>query len=180
LDGDSENRKAVPDNFTEEDIMVEIGELKKHEIFASFSDKQLESLGKITQKKTFKANSHVYEHGERAKFMFVVAKGLVSLRELKPGDKVGIAFEMRERGEMFGAACFMKPQQYTLTGVCLEDSEVLAIDADKLFDACEADAEMGYKLMKKVAQLYFERYKAAKRQLYEMVKAPTIVTALPG
>jgi hypothetical protein len=28
--------------------------------------------------------------------------------------------------------------------------------------------------------LYFERYKNAKRQLFEMVKAPTIVTAAPG
>ena len=34
--------------------------------------------------------------------------------------------------------------------------------------------------MKKVAGLYFDRYKAAKRQLFEMVKAPTLVTALPG
>jgi CRP/FNR family transcriptional regulator, cyclic AMP receptor protein len=160
--------------------MVDVSELKKLEIFSIFSDKQLDQLAKMTDKKKFKANSHVYEHGERAKYLFVVTKGLVSLRELKPGDTVGIAFEMRERGELFGAACFMKPQQYTLTGVCMEESEVLAIDADKLYDLCEADAEVGFKLMKKVAMLYFERYKNAKRQLFEMVKAPTIVTALPG
>jgi CRP-like cAMP-binding protein len=160
--------------------MVDIGELKKYEIFAAFSDQQLAVLAKITEKQTFKANAHVYEHGDRAKAMFIVTKGLVSLREMKPGDQVGIAFEMRERGEMFGAACLMKPQQYTLTGVCLEDSEILAIDADKLFDLCEADTAMGYRLMQKVAQLYFERYKVAKRQLHEMVKTPTIITALPG
>jgi len=160
--------------------MVDVSELKRFEVFSVFSDQQLDQLAKIAEKKIFKIYSHVYEHGERAKYLFVVSKGLVSLRELKPGDQVGIAFEMRERGELFGAACFMRPQQYTLTGVCLEDSEVLAIDADKLFDLCEADAEVGYKLMKKIAGLYFERYKAAKRQLFEMVKAPTIVTALPG
>jgi CRP/FNR family transcriptional regulator, cyclic AMP receptor protein len=160
--------------------MVDVSELKKFEMFSVFSDKQLDQLAKMTDKKKYKANAHVYEHGERAKYLFVVTKGLVSLRELKPGDTVGIAFEMRERGELFGAACFMKPQQYTLTGVCMEDSEVLAIDADKLYDLCEADAEVGFKLMKKVAMLYFERYKNAKRQLFEMVKAPTIVTAAPG
>ena len=160
--------------------MVDVSELKRLEVFSVFTDKQLEQVAKITEKKNFKIHSHVYEHGERAKYFFVVCKGLVSLRELKPGDQIGIAFEMRERGECFGAACFMKPQSYTLTGVCLEDSEVLAIDADKLFDLCEADAEMGYKFMKKIAGLYFERYKAAKRQLFEMVRTPTIVTALPG
>lgn len=160
--------------------MVDTGELKKVELFTVFSDAQLKKVAEITEKKSYKAKAHVYERGDRAKYLFVVTKGLVSLRELQPGDQVGIAFEMRERGEMFGAACFMKPQQYTLTAFCLEDSELIAVDADKLFDLCDTDPEMGYKLMRKIAQLYFERYKVAKRQLREMVKAPTIITALPG
>lgn len=160
--------------------MVGVGELAKYELFAVFSEMQLEKISKITEKKSFKAMAHIYEHGSRAKYLFVVTKGLVSLREIQPGDQVGIAFEMREAGELFGTACFMKPQEYTLTAVCLEDSELIAVDADKLADLCEADPEMGFKLMKKVAQIYFERYKVAKRQLREMVKAPTIITALPG
>lgn len=160
--------------------MVDAAELKKSELFAVFSDAQIEKISKITDKQSFKALAHVYEHGSRAKYLFVVTKGLVSLRELQPGDQVGIAFEMREKGEMFGAACFMKPQQYTLTAVCLEDSELIAVDADKLADLCDADPQMGFILMKKIAQIYFERYKVAKRQLREMVKAPTIITALPG
>ncbi len=160
--------------------MVDVAELKKFEIFAIFSDSQLKELTKITAKNTYKSMAHVYERGERAKHLYVVTKGLVSLRELKPGDQVGIGFEMRERGELFGTACFMKPQEYTLTAFCLEDSELIEVDADKLFDLCEKDPDMGYKLMKKIAQVYFERYKVAKRQIREMVKAPTIITALPG
>jgi CRP-like cAMP-binding protein len=160
--------------------MLEINELRRFELFNAFSDRQLEKLAEITEKQAYKAQEHVYEHGQRAKYLFVVSKGLVSLRELKPGDQVGIAFEMRERGEMFGAACFMKPQEYTLTGICMEPTELLAIDADRLFDLCEIDPALGFTLAKKIAQIYFERYKFAKRQLYEMVKAPTIITALPG
>lgn len=160
--------------------MVDAGELKKYELFSVFADAQLKRIAEITDTKTYKAAAHVYEHGDRAKYLFVVSKGLVSLREIQPGDQVGIAFEMRERGELFGAACVMKPQQYTLTAVCLEDSELIAVDADRLFELCEKEPEMGYKLMRKIAQLYFERYKVAKRQLREMVKAPTIITALPG
>jgi len=160
--------------------MVDADELKKFEFFTVFGDAQLKKIAEITEKKSYKVGSHVYEHGDRAKYLFVVTKGLVSLRELQPGDQIGIAFEMRERGELFGAACLMKPQVYTLTAVCLEDSELLVVDADKLFDFCEKDPEMGYTLVRKIAQLYFERYKVAKRQLREMVKAPTIITALPG
>ena len=93
---------------------------------------------------------------------------------------MGIAFETREPGALFGAASFMQPQEYTLTAVCLEDTEVLEIDADKLSKLCEEDPLLGYRLMLKIAQIYFESYKTAKRDLHRMVQAPTVIRALPG
>lgn len=160
--------------------MVAVNDLKQFELFGLFSGEQLEKLSKITEKKSFKKNAQIYKKGDRAQNLFVVTKGLVSLMEINPGDDVGIGFERRERGDFFGAACFMTPQDYTLTAVCVQDSEVMAVNADKLFDLCEKDPGLGYKFMKKVAQIYFDRYKVAKRQIHAMVKAPTIITALPG
>jgi len=160
--------------------MVEVNDINKLEIFSVFSEKQMEELSKITEKRTFEKGALVYQRGYRADHIFVVTKGLISLNRFEPGEKIGISFEKREKGELFGTACFMKPQEYTLTAVCMEDSEVIGIDADKLFELCERDPDLGYKFLKKVAQIYFERYKAAKRQVHEMIKAPTIITALPG
>ena len=74
----------------------------------------------------------------------------------------------------------MKPQEYTLNAMCMEDSEVLAMDADKLFDLFQKDYQIGYLFLKEIATVYFERYKSVKRQLYEMVKTPAIIMALPG
>ena len=160
--------------------MVEVSDVNQLEIFSVFSEEQLDEISSITEEKSFNKGDRVYQKGDRAKYMFVVLKGLVSLREISPGEEVGIAFEKRERGEFFGSASFMKPQEYTLTAVCLQDTKVLAIDADQLFDLCEEDSSLGYKFMKKIAQIYFERYKVAKRQIHQMVKTPTIITALPG
>lgn len=160
--------------------MVEVSGLKKLELFDTLAEKQLEEIAEITEKKSYKKHSHVYERGNGAKHLFVVNKGLVSLRRIDPGDEFGIAFETREAGELFGAASFMKPQEYTLTAICMEDTEVMAIDADKLFELCEKDPLLGYQLMLKIAQIYFERYKSAKRSLHDMVRTPTVITALPG
>ena len=160
--------------------MVEAYKLAYMELFDLLSDEQLEKLAEITEKKSYKTHDHIYERGNAAKHLFVVKKGLVSLRRIDPGDEVGIAFETREPGELFGAASFMHPQYYTLTAVCLEDSEVLAIDADKLFELCKKDPTVGYQLMLKIAQIYFERYKTAKRSLHDVVRTPTVITALPG
>ena len=160
--------------------MVEVNDFKKLDIFNVFSEKQLVELVEITETKAFKKDAHVYERGKRADHIFVVVNGLVSLNRFEPGEKIGISFEKREKGELFGTACFMKPQEYTLTAVCMSDSDVMTIDADKLLKLCDADPELGYKFLKEVAKTYFERYKMAKRQIHEMVKAPTIITALPG
>jgi CRP-like cAMP-binding protein len=62
----------------------------------------------------------------------------------------------------------------------MEDTEVMAIDADKLTELCKKDPAVGYELMLKIAQIYFERYKTAKRNLYGMVQEPTVIAALPG
>ncbi|MFC1813046.1 Crp/Fnr family transcriptional regulator [Thermodesulfobacteriota bacterium] len=160
--------------------MAEVSEFKKLAFFGAFSEAQLEELSKITEQRSFEKGSFVYQRGYRADHIYVVTKGLVSLNRYEPGEKVGISFEKRERGEFFGTACFMKPQEYTLTAVCMGDVEVMAIDADKLFDLCEQDPELGYKFLKEVATVYFERYKVAKRQIHEMVRTPTIITGLPG
>ncbi len=160
--------------------MIEAYKVAYMELFDLLSDEQLEEVAKITEKKSYKIHDHIYERGNAAKHLFVVKKGLVSLRRIDPGDEVGIAFETREPGELFGVASFMKPQEYTLTAVCQEDTEVMAIDADKLFELAEKDPAVGYQVMLKIAQIYFERYKTAKRSLHEMVRTPTIITALPG
>lgn len=145
--------------------MTDCNDLKVFELFSGFGEKQLKQLADITSKKTFKINTYVYKQGDRAKEMFLVSRGLVSVLGIKAEDELAVAFEARERGDLFGAACFMKAQRYTSTAVCLEETELYAIDSDKLYELCENDSELGYRLMKKVAQLYFDRYETAKKEL---------------
>jgi CRP-like cAMP-binding protein len=160
--------------------MAKVDDFNKFDFFNAFSEKQLAELAKVTEKKTFKKSSEIYKEGDRANYFFLVSKGWVSLRKVDPERDIGISFENRGRGELFGAACFMKPQEYTLNAICMEDSEVMAMDADKLFDLFQKDYQIGYLFLREIAKVYFERYKSVKRQLYEMVKAPAIITALPG
>lgn len=160
--------------------MTKVDDFNKIDFFNAFSKDQLAGLAKVTETKTFKKGSEIYKEGDRANHIFIVTKGWVSLRKIDPERDIGISFENREKGELFGTACFMKPQEYTLNAICMEDSEVMAMDADKLFDLFQKDYQVGYLFLKEIAKVYFERYKSVKRQLYEMVKAPTIITALPG
>jgi len=159
--------------------MIEASDLIKLELFDVFLKKQLEELATVTEKKNYKKKDKIYQQGDRANHLYIIIKGLVSLVEFQPGDKVGIVFEERGRGEVFGCASFMKPRNHTLTAMCVEDSEILAIEADKLLDLFEKDTDVGYKFMKKINQIYFNLYKFAKSQLHEMMKVPSIITSVP-
>jgi len=160
--------------------MVKMSDFNKFDMFSMFSDDQLAELSKITEKKSFKKGVQIYREGDRANQIYLVTKGLVSMNKIAPGEKVGISFEKRERGDLFGTACFMKPQEYTLNAVGMQPTEVMSINGDKLFELFQKDPDLGYKFMKEVAKIYFERYKVAKRQIHAMVKAPTIITAQSG
>ncbi|MGD9504871.1 MAG: Crp/Fnr family transcriptional regulator [Syntrophobacteraceae bacterium] len=145
--------------------MISAKELREIELFSSLSDAHLGQLAKITRKKKFKAGSCLYWQGEPAQKMYVINAGLVSLRKVRSGNELSMAFELRQRGDLLGVAYFTKPQKYTLTAVCLEDAEVFEIDADKLFLMCESDFELGYRIMKAIAQIYFERFESMKEEL---------------
>jgi CRP-like cAMP-binding protein len=160
--------------------MKAIMDFKKFDFFHAFSEDQLKELMKVTEKKTFKKGAQIYGEGDRANKIYIVSRGWVKLKKLDPGKDIDISFENRGKGELFGAACFMKPQEYTLNAICMEDSEVIAMNADDLFDLFHKDYQIGYLFLKEISKVYFERYKSVKRQLFDMVKAPVTITALPG
>ena len=148
--------------------MLNADDLKKTKTFETFTEKQLEELSKITVKKAFKTSHKIYRSGTPARNIFVVAEGLVNLREWNPEDKFSIGFETLDEGHLFGCASLTEHKNYTLNALCLEDTQVLAIEADKLFKLCERDPDLGYKIIKEIAQTYFQRYLTAKRQLHEL------------
>lgn len=160
--------------------MIELSELRKFKSFAEMSEKQLTELAKACDKRRHNKQSFVYRKGDRATHVFGLNKGLVSLRDIQPGDLVGISYEVCEPGQLFGASVLVRSETHSLAALCLEDSEVMMIDGDKLLAFCERDPDFGYNLMLSVARRYFDRYQEAKRQLYSMVKEPAIITALPG
>ncbi|MGV8075403.1 MAG: Crp/Fnr family transcriptional regulator [Syntrophobacteraceae bacterium] len=145
--------------------MVELSELKTFGLLITFSNQQLQEIAKIADRKFFRTDASIYVQSQSAKELFLVEKGLVSLRAPKSKDGLMISFALCEPGDLFGASSLLKGEFYTLDAVCLEDTVVLVINAEKLSRLCEADYEFGYNLMKKIARLYLDRYEAARSEL---------------
>jgi len=155
--------------------MVPVADLKKLDLFKDLTSEQVGRLAKITKVKKCKRGQVVYQQGTAAKQLYFIKKGTVSLRRVE--EHVGISFVSRVAGELLGAGSLMEPREYTLTGLCLEDAELYAIDANKLLAMFQKDPALGYKMALAVARIYFGLYQNARGQLLAMVKTPTIITA---
>ncbi len=155
--------------------MATIGELAELEVFNVFNAEQRKRLARIAQKVKYSKGQEVYLSKYRANRIFVVVKGRVNLRIFNPDGVVGVSFGTLDDGQLFGGACLLKPQEYTVTAYCQEDSELLIMEANDLLDLMVTDYQLGYRFMKKVAQVYFDRYERTKTQIHEMVKAPSLI-----
>jgi CRP/FNR family cyclic AMP-dependent transcriptional regulator len=152
--------------------MEELADLRQHEVFGVFPDVQLSKLAGITKKRVYRRDEPVYKRGEPAKHLFLVRKGLVSLRDTEPGDLEGISVETCGPGQVFGVASLMKPPEHSLTAVCLEDSEVLAIEAHPLLKLCDEEPGLGNWFMMTIAHLYFSHYEHCRTQLFGKSQNP--------
>jgi CRP-like cAMP-binding protein len=161
--------------------MEKLADLRQHEVFGVFPDIQLSKLAGITEKKAYRRHESIYKRGDRAKHLFLVRKGLVSLRDTEPGGLQGISVETCCPGQVFGIASLMKPHEHSLTAVCLEDSEVLAIEAKPLLKLCEEEPGLSNWFMMTIAHLYFSRYDHYRTQLFgagQNLQGPDSVTGV--
>ena len=155
--------------------MIITSEMENIETFSTFSAKQKKKIALIAKKTKYKKGKKVYLSKYRAGRLFVVVKGKVDLRLFDPTDEVGISFGIMRSGDLFGAASLLKPQEYTVTALCKKDSEFLVMESNDLIDLMEKDKDLGFKLMKKVAQVYFDRYERSKKQMQAMVKTMSLI-----
>jgi len=158
--------------------MEELADLRQHEVFGVFPNIQLLKLGEITKKRVYRENEPVYKRGDSARHLFLVRKGLVSLQDTEPGGLEGISIETCGPGQVFGVASLMKPLEYSLTAVCLEDSEVLAIEAKPLLRLCEEEPGLSNWFMMTIAHLYFSRYDHYRKPLLGTSQDPKGLNSL--
>jgi CRP-like cAMP-binding protein len=156
--------------------MASIKQMKKANLFESLSDDQLEAIAKFGEEKSFEAGQEIFKQGQKAKTLYVLIDGVVTLR-IKAEEEIDLMAEtLKETGSVFGTAALMQPYVANVTARCLKSSKVLAIDSTALQEIVRADPVIGFEVMTKLAQLYFNRLnttRAAITNLFRIFKFQT-------
>lgn len=149
--------------------MISPETLRRYPHFAGVSSACLKEVAMISEEHTFsagdrlfeesssfKAEDRIYEKGKEAEHLMILTEGEVDITyRLGTGQEtiVGTAIA----GQLLGFSALIPPHQLTAAGIAKTDGALIAIPAPELRALCEANPDLGYRLMTAVAMTVKER-----------------------
>jgi CRP/FNR family transcriptional regulator, cyclic AMP receptor protein len=137
--------------------------IARQNFFANLRSEQLRLLSNLAMEVQYASDEWIFREGDPANRFFVILKGYVSveieylggsvpIRTLGPGDDLGWAWLFPPYLMHFSAR--------TIGPVC-----AIFFYGTRLREACEQDHELGYQLMKRVAEALVRNLKATERRV---------------
>jgi CRP-like cAMP-binding protein len=127
--------------------------------FKGLSAEDLSALAPFFASITYVAGTTIFQQGDRADNLYLVARGEVSIR-YKPADGPVMTVTRVQPGGVFGWSSAVGNPTYTSGAVCSLDSEILCIRGEELRRLCEQNPRIGNVLLERLALVVVEREKS--------------------
>ena len=148
--------------------MVDVGTLRKLDIFEGLSDAGLEAVSEHAGTEEYPAGFVIFREGEEAGKLYVLLEGRVAVQFDVARHQEAVVHTPKP-GMAFGWSALVQPCLYTSTARCMQDSKVITIDREGLRDLLEQDCHTGFIIMEKLAQLISARLRDTRIQLISMI-----------
>lgn len=113
---------------------------------------------------SFKAGESIFREGEPANRFYLILEGTVSL-ESYIGNSERLVIQTIGPGDVLGWSWLFPPYYWQFDACAVEDARAIFFYATPLREECEADHDLGYELMKRMAAVMLRRLQATRRQL---------------
>jgi CRP-like cAMP-binding protein len=134
--------------------------------FAGLTDGQIELLASSAIETSFAAGETIFEAGCPANRFFIILEGKVLL-ESELGEIGSVPIQTLGPSEELGWSWLFPPYYLRFSARALQSTTVIAFYATRLREQCEQDHELGYQLMKRIAEVATKRLQATQRSLIE-------------
>jgi len=143
--------------------------LKSIPWFLELSTESIHRLSAIADIVSFEADEVIFIEGEKNLSLYVVLEGKVCLESYVPGYGPMPIFTA-ESLEVIGWSS-MTPvvRQNTGTARILEPTKMIAFRADDLMELCERDCDLGFVIMRRLANVVASRLLTHRLQLFELL-----------
>jgi len=137
--------------------MIKTEELKKFKIFKDLSDSEANIIGEKASKEVYQEGKYIFAEKSLATNLYLVLKGRIEIRMSSADDVPELTIDKAGPGEIFGWSSVTNPHTFTAAAWAAERSEVIAIQGEVLLNYFKLNNELGYKVMRQIANLISKR-----------------------
>jgi len=141
--------------------------IARHPFLEGLSPHHCRLLADCAMYTRFTPGELIFREGDPANRFYLIQKGSVSLEaHLKPGTVSRI--QTVGAGEVLGWSWMFPPYYWHFDARAIEPTEAVFFYGTPLRTECEDDHDIGYELVKRMAQVMMRRLQATRRQLVNL------------
>ncbi len=149
--------------------MIEVDQLRSIRMLSYLSDEMLVKLQPVTSIMEFKAGEFIFKEKEYAEYLYSIMEGSVGLEMEKDPSRL-ILLTKIGRCMTFGFSALLDTdrRQYLGYARALTDTYLFAWKGAELEKLFVRDYEMGFLIMRRIANIIEKRLEVAKAQLVDL------------
>src|SRR5688572_19927294 len=136
--------------------------LAQHPVFRGLAPEYVAQLAGYARVVQLAPGQRVFQHDTHAGEIFSVQQGKVTV-EIPNLAGEPLVIQTRGPSSLLVRSWMISPYAWSFDARAALPTTLVAVDGDRLRDACEGDAKLGYELMKRFAILMADRLNAARR-----------------
>lgn len=142
--------------------------LSEHPFLKGLKPEHLKVLTQSAMQTEFKADEVIFREGELANRFYLIQSGRVAI-EAGRADSGGAVIQVIGDGDVLGWSWLFPPYYWHFDARALKPTRAIFLYGTRLREQCEENHELGYELMKRIAQVLIQRLQATRKQLLELL-----------
>jgi CRP/FNR family transcriptional regulator, cyclic AMP receptor protein len=138
--------------------------IRAHPFLEGMSPHQYRILSDCAMQTHFGAGELIFREGEPANRFYLIQHGSVAL-ESQSKDQGRLRIQVLGAGDVLGWSWLFPPYFWHFDARTLEPTDAIFLYGTPLRDECELDHDLGYELIKRMAQVMMRRLQATRWQL---------------
>jgi signal transduction histidine kinase len=142
--------------------------LRSSEIFQSLTDDELDKLLPLCKEQSYEEGSVMFCEGAQCNYIQTLKSGKVALETELAISQRGAeraTIDVLSEGDSFCWSALMEPHILTSTGRCLQKTEILALDGEKIKTLLDENPVIGYKVANNLVKVVASRLQHTKQTM---------------
>jgi len=145
--------------------------LGAHPFFAGLDAASVQELAGCARNAHVRAGEYLFREGGTAEHFYVVMHGRVALELFSPGTGAHV-LDSAGDGEVLDWPWLIPPYRWLFDARAVEPTTVVSLDSACLRAKCEADPQLGYEFVQRVAQAMSRQLQATRVRLLDLYGVP--------